>query len=90
MSEGSLSGQVALITGGSRGIGLAIARRLLESGASIAVLARDSIALGKVVDTLSTIGGAVIPIIADVTDSRSMELAVQRTVDAPGRFEHPG
>jgi NAD(P)-dependent dehydrogenase (short-subunit alcohol dehydrogenase family) len=83
-SGGPLAGEVALVTGGSRGIGLAIARKLIEAGAAVALVARDRSALDQAVESLSALGGTVLGIVGDVTDPLSMESAVERTVEHLG------
>jgi NAD(P)-dependent dehydrogenase (short-subunit alcohol dehydrogenase family) len=83
-SDRPLAGDVALVTGGSRGIGLAIVRTLLQAGAAVAVVARDRAVLDEVVESLAVHGGAVLGVAGDVTDLRSMELAVARTVERLG------
>ena len=86
MNEGEgavrpLSGEVALLTGGSRGIGLATARKLTEAGAAVALVARDRSVLDQAVRSLSAHGGMALAVVGDVTDPRSMESAVERTVE---------
>ena len=76
-----LAGEVAMVTGGSRGIGLAIVRKLLDAGAVVAVVARDRAVLDRAVACLPAHGGTVLPVVGDVTDPRSMESAVGRTVE---------
>ncbi len=86
-NEGSgkpLAGEVALVTGGSRGIGLAIAGRLLEAGSAVALVARDEGLLDQVAASLSTDDGRVLPVMGDVTDQLSMESAVEQTVNRLG------
>jgi NAD(P)-dependent dehydrogenase (short-subunit alcohol dehydrogenase family) len=83
-SGGPLAGEVALVTGGSRGIGLAIARKLLGVGAAVALVARERAALDQAVESLSALGGTVLGIVGDVTDPLSMESAVERTVEHLG------
>src|SRR5262245_26527901 len=65
----TLTGKVALITGGSKGIGLAIARALAQAGASVAVSARTSSNLDQAVANLKAEGARVASIVCDVTDT---------------------
>jgi 3-oxoacyl-[acyl-carrier protein] reductase len=62
-----LSGQVALITGGSRGIGLAIARQLARLGAAVAICGRDRAALDTAAADLRRSGAPVLAAVADVS-----------------------
>src|SRR5260370_38838083 len=57
----SLAGQAALVTGGSRGVGLAIARRLMRLKARVAICARDAATLRTAAERLSHEGGEVFP-----------------------------
>jgi 3-hydroxybutyrate dehydrogenase len=65
----TLSGKVALITGGSKGIGLAIAHALAQEGASIAVAARNAADLEQAANELRTSGARVASAVCDVTDT---------------------
>jgi len=71
MSE--LQGQVALITGSSRGIGAAIARRFAAAGAFVALHGRDEQALAEVSGAIRQAGGRTIVTTGDVTDFASIE-----------------
>ena len=78
----TLTGKVALVTGGSRGIGLAIARTLLERGARVAMTATSDSTLRAAVRDLQSISGdeAVLPLRADVRRYDEVEQAVRETV----------
>jgi 3-oxoacyl-[acyl-carrier protein] reductase len=83
----NFSGRIALVTGGTRGIGLAIARRLSDDGACVAVLARDA---GRLAVVEHTIGGPDRPVIglrADVTDPAQVQGAVAAVVDRWDRID---
>jgi NAD(P)-dependent dehydrogenase (short-subunit alcohol dehydrogenase family) len=67
------SSRVALVTGGGKGIGAAIARRLAGDGAKVAVLGRDAAALAKIA---GEIGGLAVE--ADVTDAGALDRAIAR------------
>ncbi len=81
----TLTGKVALVTGGSRGIGLAIARTLLERGARVAITATSDSTLRNGLRELRSIGGdeAVLALRADVRRYEEVEQAVK---DAVARF----
>jgi NAD(P)-dependent dehydrogenase (short-subunit alcohol dehydrogenase family)/uncharacterized protein YndB with AHSA1/START domain len=73
---GDLEGQVALITGASRGIGRAIAVAFAQAGAAAAVLARSGAELDEVVTAIKAGGGKAYAVLADVTDAADVNAAV--------------
>lgn len=83
MNQYDLSQQSAIITGGARGIGLAIAGRLLESGASVCLWDRDHVALEEARATLNT-PERVHSVEVDVTSESSVFAAVEDTVQRFG------
>jgi NAD(P)-dependent dehydrogenase (short-subunit alcohol dehydrogenase family) len=77
--EIDLGGQVAIVTGGGRGIGRAIAQELAGAGASVAVVARSKDQLAETVALVAGTGGRAIPLEGDVTDQAAVEDAVAET-----------
>ena len=64
----SLDGQVAIVTGGSRGIGRAIATAFAAAGASVALAARSPEALERAAKEIQSAGGRAVAVPTDVTD----------------------
>jgi len=82
-----LKGQVALITGGSSGIGLAIASALLAEGIIVAITARNTARLNKAADKLRAEGGQVIAAVADVSQSEQVSRFVDQVIAETGRID---
>jgi 3-oxoacyl-[acyl-carrier protein] reductase len=73
-----LAGRVAVVTGGSRGIGAETARALAAHGVAVAVNGRDDAAIKTVVDSVERAGGRAIGVPADVTDPDAMDMLRER------------
>jgi NAD(P)-dependent dehydrogenase (short-subunit alcohol dehydrogenase family) len=76
----TMTGKVAVVTGGSRGIGYAIARELVQAGAQVAITATSDAVLRKAADDLGTGNNVVLPIKADVRRYAEMEAAIEAAV----------
>lgn len=90
----SLAGRTLLMSGGSRGIGLAIALRAARDGANIAMLAKTDKPHPKLEGTVHTAaaeieaaGGRALAVVGDVRDENSVREAVDRTVEAFGGID---
>jgi NAD(P)-dependent dehydrogenase (short-subunit alcohol dehydrogenase family) len=82
-----LAGRVVLITGGSRGLGLLLAREYARQGARLVLAARDSAALERAAVELSAAGAEVMTVPCDVADRGRVDAMVAATVASFGRID---
>jgi len=83
-----LRGRRALITGGSRGIGFAVAEALAAEGAAVGLVARDAAGLAEAAGRLEPRGVPVATAAADVTDTPALQRAVAEIASALGGLDH--
>jgi 3-oxoacyl-[acyl-carrier protein] reductase len=86
MNEIDLKNKAAVVTGGAQGIGLAIAERLLKSGASVCLWDRDQVLVEETANSLASKGKVEIAVM-DVTDLDSVKAATQKTIDTLGSID---
>ena len=83
----SLRNKVALITGGSRGLGLVLARQICAASGEVALLARDNEELIRAKTDLAGRGGRVITIQCDLLDFGQIQSAIRQTIDRFGKID---
>lgn len=87
IEAGGLDGQVAVITGASRGIGKAIAVALAQAGVKVVLAARTHETLQQVAADLRTHGTDALAVPTDVTDAAAVQHLIQRTLDVHGQVD---
>jgi NAD(P)-dependent dehydrogenase (short-subunit alcohol dehydrogenase family) len=81
------TGQVALVTGASSGLGAATARAFAEANASVLLVDRDEEKLRATTDALTSAGHRAISVVCDVSDEAAAKAAVERAVSEFGRLD---
>ncbi|WP_199329078.1 SDR family NAD(P)-dependent oxidoreductase [Coleofasciculus sp. FACHB-1120] len=82
-----LTGKTVLLTGGSRGLGLVMARQLIQQGARLAICGRDASELERARHELEQQSGQVLALPCDVTDKSQVEQMVQQVGDLFGQID---
>jgi NAD(P)-dependent dehydrogenase (short-subunit alcohol dehydrogenase family) len=82
-----ISGKVALVTGASRGLGVAFVEVLAEYGADVACVGRDKAKLAETVGSLARYGHKAVSVIADVSDPAEVQRMVEETIAQFGRID---
>jgi NAD(P)-dependent dehydrogenase (short-subunit alcohol dehydrogenase family) len=83
----SLRGKITVITGGSRGLGLVLARHICSEGGSVVLIARDPDELARAKADLTRRGGTVLTIQCDLLDSGQIQSAVRQIIDCFGKID---
>ena len=87
MTTPALEGKVAIVTGGSRGIGEAIATLLVEHGAAVVVSGRDAARLQRAVESLEQRGGSALGVAADAGKREDADRLVEAAKERFGRLD---
>ena len=83
----SFKDKVVLITGGSRGLGLILARQLCAQASRVAILARDADELARAQADLASCGSDVLPVQCDLLEPAQVQSAVRQTIDRFGKID---
>jgi len=83
----SLRNKIFVITGGSRGLGLVLARQICAAGGKVALIARDGDELGRAKADLTPRGGVVLTIECDLLDAGQIQSAVRQIIDRFGKID---
>src|SRR5438046_10634101 len=83
----SLRNKVVLITGGSRGLGLVLARQICAQGGKVALIARDADELARAKADLAPRGGVVLTIQCDLLNAEQIQSAVRQIIDRFGKID---
>jgi len=86
-ASGDWSGRAAVVTGGSQGIGRAVAELLASRGAAVGVCGLEADRVAETVSAIRDRGGEALSVAANVTDRRSIAAAVAATVERYGRLD---
>jgi len=87
MGAEALAGKVVVVTGGSRGIGFAIASFLAEDGAAVVVSGRDADRLARASEEIEALGGTVVGVVADVVSRQDADRLVDTARERFGRID---
>jgi NAD(P)-dependent dehydrogenase (short-subunit alcohol dehydrogenase family) len=87
ISQFSLAGKSAIVTGASRGLGISFARGLAKAGCNLVITARDLERLQRVGQDLEQYGGTVVPFKADATQVKDAEAVVDHAMEKFGRLD---
>ncbi|WP_322777879.1 SDR family oxidoreductase [Frankia sp. Cas4] len=85
--DNELRGRVAIVTGASRGIGAATARRLAMSGACVVLASRSRDSLSQVAETIHSAGGTAVVVPTDVRDTSALDSLVSKAEEHFGRLD---
>ena len=86
-TQDNLRGEVAVVTGASRGLGLLLARELAGQGCPLVICARDAAELERAADDLRAAGAEVTTVACDVTDEATPQLLIDTAVQRYGRLD---